>query len=242
MKICKITPVKISPTKIWSVKSLPGEKHLDFFISQIILHNLVCPGENIETLIVPVNFWILPRWILILPLWYHHEDISPRYYSILGLQQRLIRIAKNSWYLPPRNTRLNFLVMIEWFLFIFIDFLWWAGNWMLSTQRFVNQNSFDEGFPWLIEKQPSGSFPWEKVLLEISQNSQENTCARVSFLIKLQASACDFIKKETRAQVFSWKFREISKNTFFTKHLRATASANPRLTRLSYVNISRYVD
>ena len=28
----------------------------------------------------------------------------------------------------------------------------------------------------------------EMVLLEISQNSQENTCARLSFLIKLQAS------------------------------------------------------
>ena len=30
----------------------------------------------------------------------------------------------------------------------------------------------------------------KKVLLEISQNSEENTCARVSFLIKLQAIAC----------------------------------------------------
>ena len=28
----------------------------------------------------------------------------------------------------------------------------------------------------------------KKVFLEISQNSQKNTCARVSFLIKLQAS------------------------------------------------------
>ena len=28
----------------------------------------------------------------------------------------------------------------------------------------------------------------KKMFLEISQNSQENTCARVSFLIKLQAS------------------------------------------------------
>ena len=27
----------------------------------------------------------------------------------------------------------------------------------------------------------------KKVLLEVSQNSQENTCARASFLIKLQA-------------------------------------------------------
>ena len=30
----------------------------------------------------------------------------------------------------------------------------------------------------------------KKVFLEILQNSQENTCARVSFLIKLQASDC----------------------------------------------------
>ena len=30
---------------------------------------------------------------------------------------------------------------------------------------------------------------WKKVLLEILQNSQENTCAKVSFLIKLQATA-----------------------------------------------------
>ena len=48
---------------------------------------------------------------------------------------------------------------------------------------------------------------------EISQNSQENTCARLSFLIKLQA--CNLIKKETVAQVFSFEFWEISKNTFF---------------------------
>ena len=36
---------------------------------------------------------------------------------------------------------------------------------------------------------------WKKLFLEISQNSQENTCTRVFFLIK------------------------ISKNTFFTEHL-----------------------
>ena len=39
----------------------------------------------------------------------------------------------------------------------------------------------------------------KKVFLEIPQNSQENTCARASFLIKLQV---------------------FSKNTFFTEHLR----------------------
>ena len=46
----------------------------------------------------------------------------------------------------------------------------------------------------------------------VSQNSQENNCARVSFLIKLQA------------QVLVCEFCEISKNTFFTKHVWATAS------------------
>ena len=36
--------------------------------------------------------------------------------------------------------------------------------------------------------------------------------------------ACNFIKKETLAQVFSCEFCETSKNTFFTEHLWATAS------------------
>ena len=49
----------------------------------------------------------------------------------------------------------------------------------------------------------------EKVFLEISQNSQENTCARVSFLIKLQAS-CEFC--------------EISKNTIFYRTTPVAAS------------------
>ena len=63
----------------------------------------------------------------------------------------------------------------------------------------------------------------KKVFLEISQNSQENICARVSFLIKLQASGSQentcirisfliktetysFIKKVTLVQVFSCEF------------------------------------
>ena len=48
------------------------------------------------------------------------------------------------------------------------------------------------------------------MFLGIPKNSQENTCVRVSFLIKLQASV----------QVFSCEFYEISKDTFFTEHLR----------------------
>ena len=54
----------------------------------------------------------------------------------------------------------------------------------------------------------------KKVFLEISQNSEENTSVRASFLIKLLAEACNFIKKETVAHVFSCEFCEIPKNTF----------------------------
>ena len=35
----------------------------------------------------------------------------------------------------------------------------------------------------------------KKVFLNIEQNSQKNTCVRVSFLVKLQAEACNFAKK-----------------------------------------------
>ena len=38
--------------------------------------------------------------------------------------------------------------------------------------------------------------------------------------------ACNFIKKETLAQVFSCEFCEISKNTFFTEHLQIITSLN----------------
>ena len=37
----------------------------------------------------------------------------------------------------------------------------------------------------------------KKVFLEISQNSQENTCARVSSLLKLYTMANNVIKKQT---------------------------------------------
>ena len=46
-----------------------------------------------------------------------------------------------------------------------------------------------------------------------SKFSQENTCARVS------------LAKKTRAQVFSWEFCKISKNTFFYRTPPVAASA-----------------
>ena len=44
---------------------------------------------------------------------------------------------------------------------------------------------------------------WRKVFLEISHNLQENTCARVSFLIKLQASGLQpYQKRNSGAGLF----------------------------------------
>ena len=54
----------------------------------------------------------------------------------------------------------------------------------------------------------------ENVFLEISQNLQENTCARLFFNKK----------KESLAQVFSCEFCEISKNTFFYRKPQEAAS------------------
>ena len=55
----------------------------------------------------------------------------------------------------------------------------------------------------------------KKMFLQICQNSQENTCTRVSFLVKLQACG-----------------------TFFTEHHKATASILREGKRLNQIEIS----
>ena len=72
------------------------------------------------------------------------------------------------------------------------------------------------------------------MLLEISQNSQKNTCARVSFLIKLQALH-NVIEKETLTQVFSCEFYEIPKNMFYYRTSLVAASVEQRDDLLGYL-------
>ena len=60
----------------------------------------------------------------------------------------------------------------------------------------------------------------KKVFLKIWQNSLENTCPRVSFLIKLKDESCNFIKKETLAQVFFCEFFELLETCVVTESLR----------------------
>ena len=47
------------------------------------------------------------------------------------------------------------------------------------------------------QKQPPEVFCLKKIFLKIPQNSQENTCARASFLIKLQATDLQTLLKKT---------------------------------------------
>ena len=51
----------------------------------------------------------------------------------------------------------------------------------------------------------------KKMFLEISQNSQENTCARASLL---RPEACNFIKREALAQVFFVNFAKFLRTPF----------------------------
>ena len=56
----------------------------------------------------------------------------------------------------------------------------------------------------------------KKVFCEILLNSQENTCARVSFS---QLQECNLIKIESLTQVFSYEFCEHLRTPFFRMHV-----------------------
>ena len=60
-----------------------------------------------------------------------------------------------------------------------------------------------------------------KVFWKSSQNSQEGTCARVSFTVKLQGSALQLYLKDTLSQVFCC---EVFKHNFFKKTPTVAAS------------------
>ena len=96
-----------------------------------ILYNLVYPSGNVPSWYSPVIFWHSTRWIVILSRWYHLD--SP--WCLLGSHLD----HKSPRWLFCQILGLNFLNMVDWFSFIFINFLWWNGN--------HYRNRLDEGFP-----------------------------------------------------------------------------------------------
>ena len=67
---------------------------------------------------------------------------------------------------------------------------------------------------------------WKKkhVLRNFAKFTGKHLCQSPFFNIVAGPRACNFVKKETLAQVLFCEFCEISKNNFFTEHLWATAS------------------
>ena len=91
-----------------------------------------------------------------------------------------------------------------------VKFVGFAGIlfniWKVYEQKFEKIVSKCRKTHYLLSRSSSV----KKVFLEISQeNSQENTCVRVYFLITFWLRACNFIKKENLGQVFSSEICEI---------------------------------
>ena len=63
---------------------------------------------------------------------------------------------------------------------------------------------------------------FKKMLLKISQNSQENTCAKSLFLIKLQATTT-LLKRRLWRRCFPVNFPEFLRTPFFQHFLRVAA-------------------
>ena len=71
---------------------------------------------------------------------------------------------------------------------------------------------------WKVCEAVAQRYSVKKVFLEISQNSQENTCARVSFLIKFLRPA-NLLKKRLWDRCFPMNFAKFLRTPFFTEHL-----------------------
>ena len=86
---------------------------------------------------------------------------------------------------------------------------------------------------FILHEAVAGRCSVKKVFCEMLQNSQENTYATVSFLIKFQVWACNFIKKETLAHALSCEFCKISTNTFSYRTPPVAASVDVMTQELS---------
>ena len=106
-----------------------------------------------------------------------------------------------------------------------------SERWLLTYETILvyYEISVDSGEIAKSFERISRQWPVERMLLYLQENE---TTLFLSFELSLALvmtvkdnrflqvfGACNFIKKETLAQMFSCKFCEISKNTFFEQHL-----------------------
>ena len=69
------------------------------------------------------------------------------------------------------------------------------------------------------------------VLRNFTKFTEKHLCESL-FFNTVAGLACNFIKKDTLAQVFLCKFCEISRNTFFTEHFWTTTSETLSLPKI----------
>ena len=82
-------------------------------------------------------------------------------------------------------------------------------------------------------------FSRKKVFLKTSKKSQENTCARVFFLMKWQISACQFVKKrDSDANVFLWILRSFQNHFIYSTLPRDCHCEYQKVFHKSEVNCS----
>ena len=88
-----------------------------------------------------------------------------------------------------------------------------------SFMHFIH--SFNQGNTIVVRSEAAtGGVLYKNLPLKISQNSKENTCAGVSFLIKLQAKACNIIqKRDSDISCFPVNFAKFLRTPFFIGHL-----------------------
>ena len=86
---------------------------------------------------------------------------------------------------------------------------------------------------WIVQKHIRSEVLYEKgALRNFSKSTGKHLC-QSHFLIKLQAKACKFMKKEALAQVFSWEFYNISQNTLSYRNPLVAASDNRLQSKLT---------
>ena len=151
-------------------------------------------------------------------------------------------LTSNMFSETPRGQIKNVVIFALWFgmnwygfaLFLHVDVVWWTEVLQVEAikmSRRVIRILLLSFFSHLILN-PLGillRYPEavvrkcsvKRVFLNISQNTEENNCAGISFSTKLQANYC---RKEIAAHVFLYKICEIFKNVFFKEHLRTIDS------------------
>ena len=96
---------------------------------------------------------------------------------------------------------------------------------VIMTERYVKSIFCQTVCPSHLLKSVTGTFKnirrcsVKKVFLRIPQTSQENTCARVSFLIKLKALHATLLKETLRHRCFPVNFSKFLRTFFFLEHL-----------------------